>query len=156
MDGPNWLAALESADAIVLGGGNPLYLSYWLRASGLAERLPSVLERKVYLGISAGSMVAGKSLRYDPETLQKTGVYRDDEYDDPAPLGYASAETLALANLVIRPHMGNEYFPNATFENMQIAAGQVDCPLYAIDDMTAVQVVEDQITVVSEGMWKKY
>jgi dipeptidase E len=38
-----------------VNGGDPLYLCYWMRQSGLADLLPSL--RAVYVGLSAGSMV---------------------------------------------------------------------------------------------------
>ena len=39
---------------------------------------------------------------------------------------------------------------------MQRAAAKVDHPLYAIDDQTAIKVVDGQIDVVSEGRWKLF
>ncbi|HEY4194204.1 MAG TPA: Type 1 glutamine amidotransferase-like domain-containing protein, partial [Mucilaginibacter sp.] len=51
-----WASALENADALLVWGGDPLYLSYWLHESGLAELLPSLLHKMVYVGVSAGSM----------------------------------------------------------------------------------------------------
>src|SRR4051812_5330656 len=36
-----WLPGVESADALLVWGGDPVYLSFWLRESGLADVLPS-------------------------------------------------------------------------------------------------------------------
>ena len=54
----HWLPFVESSDAILVSGGNTGYLSYWLQESGFAERLPGLLEERVYFGISAGSAMA--------------------------------------------------------------------------------------------------
>jgi dipeptidase E len=53
----HWVPLVQEADALLVGGGNPLYLCYWMRQSGLADLLPSLLQNKVYVGVSAGSMV---------------------------------------------------------------------------------------------------
>ena len=51
-----WIAAVQEADALLVYGGDVLYLCRWMRESGLAELLPS-LRKTVYVGVSAGSMV---------------------------------------------------------------------------------------------------
>ncbi len=71
----HWLPAVEAADILIVGGGNTGYLSYWMHASGFAEKLPALLRTKVYLGVSAGSMVVTHSLNVNREALQKTGIY---------------------------------------------------------------------------------
>ena len=52
----NWVTPVEEADALLVFGGDVLYLCRWMRESGLAELLPS-LRKTVYVGVSAGSMV---------------------------------------------------------------------------------------------------
>jgi dipeptidase E len=52
----HWTAAVQQTDALLAGGGDPLYLRYWMRQSGLADLLPSLRET-VYVGVSAGSTV---------------------------------------------------------------------------------------------------
>ena len=71
----HWLPAVEAADAIIVGGGNGGYPSYWMQESGLARKLPELLEDKVYVGIGAGSAMATPGLNYDRERLERTGVY---------------------------------------------------------------------------------
>jgi dipeptidase E len=51
----NWVPAVREADALLVWGGDVLYLTYWLRQSGLADLLPS-LSDTVYVGVSAGSI----------------------------------------------------------------------------------------------------
>src|SRR6478735_4388405 len=54
----HWTTAVEEADALLVGGGDPLYLCYWLQQSGLADLFPSLREM-VWVGVSAGSLVMG-------------------------------------------------------------------------------------------------
>jgi peptidase E len=53
-----WMQQIEEADVIVMGGGAIYILSYWLERSGLLAEFPWLLESKVYVGSSAGSMLA--------------------------------------------------------------------------------------------------
>ena len=139
-----------------MGGGNTGYLSYWLHQSGFAARLPELLKSKVYVGVSAGSMMLTYSLNVHRQTLETTGVYYDDEYDEAAPQGAGSDRTLKLLDFVIRPHLNADYFPQITLERMEQIAAKQAVPLYAIDDQTALKVVDGQVEVVSEGAWKRF
>ncbi|HEY5848004.1 MAG TPA: Type 1 glutamine amidotransferase-like domain-containing protein [Microlunatus sp.] len=157
LEDAHWLSVLEAADAILVGGGVTGYLSYWFQESGLAERLPPLLRRGlVYVGVSAGSMVATPGLNVDRERLATTGVYYDDEYDEGSPAGAGSDAGLGLVDFAIRPHLGSEDFPGVTLAAMEAAAAKLDYPLYAIDDQTALQVVGDTVEVVSEGEWHRF
>src|SRR5258706_12142706 len=49
----NWVPAVREADAMLVWGGSPLYLCYWMRHSGLADLLPS-LRAAVYVGGKIG------------------------------------------------------------------------------------------------------
>src|SRR5260370_9063548 len=53
-----WVPALQETDALLVWGGDPVFLSYWMRRSGLADVLPSLPSETVYLGVSAGSIAA--------------------------------------------------------------------------------------------------
>ena len=54
----HWTTAVQETDALLVGGGDPLYLCYWIQQSGLADLLPS-LHETVWVGVSAGSLVSG-------------------------------------------------------------------------------------------------
>ena len=61
-----WLPKLEAADVLLVGGGDPLYLCYWMQQSGLADLLTGPeLRETIYVGMSAGSMVHANSQHYD-------------------------------------------------------------------------------------------
>ena len=53
-----WVQAVQETDALLVWGGDPVFLSYWMRQSGLADVLPSLSSEMVYLGVSAGSIAA--------------------------------------------------------------------------------------------------
>src|SRR5688572_15645544 len=51
-----WVPWVQQADVLLVAGGETTYLCHWLRASGLANLLPSLVDT-VWVGVSAGSMV---------------------------------------------------------------------------------------------------
>ena len=51
----SWVPTLRETDALLVFGGDVLYLRHWMQASGLADLLPSLSET-VYVGLSAGSI----------------------------------------------------------------------------------------------------
>ncbi len=112
----HWLPSLEAADALLVGGGNGLYLSYWMQQSGLGEPLPMLLQEKVYVGVSAGSVLVTQSVNVNREELEQTGVYHDDEYDETAPPNAGSDKTLGLVALTLHPHLGADSFPAASWQ----------------------------------------
>ena len=56
IDEENWVPKVKETDALLVDGGDSLYLSHWMRQSGLADLLPSLGET-AWVGLSAGSMV---------------------------------------------------------------------------------------------------
>jgi dipeptidase E len=152
-----WFPQIEAIDAIIVGGGNKFYLSYWMQESGLFELLPQLLQQgKVYVGASAGSMMLTAGLNFDRERLENTGVYYDDEFNEEMPSSAGSDKALGLVDFVIRPHLDADYFPQATLENIEKWAEKVDKPLYTLDDQSALKVVDAKVEVISDGKWKLF
>src|SRR3954447_12178966 len=58
-----WVPMVQETDVLLVNGGDPLYLCYWMRQSGLADLLPSL--NSVYVGLSAGSMVMTPNIGKD-------------------------------------------------------------------------------------------
>lgn len=140
-----WEPRLRNADVFLFGGGNTSYLMSQIKKSGLAAILPELLETRVYVGISAGSMVASSDLK--EKEMQRL-------YEEPIVDG-ASNEGLGLVDFLVVPHMDSPYFPRAS-ELIEEVAKDTDLPLYALDDQSAVKVVDGKVEVVSEGKWKKF
>jgi dipeptidase E len=137
-----WLPMLRETDALLVGGGDPLYLSYWLRQSGMADLLPSLLSKMIYVGLSAGSMVA--SPNFGGENYGGINLQIDDD------------SGLGLVDFSLFPHLGHESFPENSLANAEIWTGKIPVPTYAIDDQTAIKVSDGAVEVISEGHWKLF
>lgn len=155
LDRKLWWPELEQADVLLVGGGGTFYLSYWLQQSGLFDALPEWLNSKVYLGISAGSQVAGANLRATGEALD-AGPLSDEEYNEVGPKGQSSGKALGLVDFAFRPHFNSPNFPKIRVDYLSDVAKSLDVPMYALDDQSAIRVVNDSVEVVSEGMWSYF
>jgi dipeptidase E len=133
-----WQAEVRDADAILVNGGDSIYLDRWMRESGLAELLPSL--RAVWVGLSAGSMVLGP--RVDDVFASWT-----------RPVG---SEGLGLVDFEIFPHLDHPDLPENTTADAERWASGLPGPGYAIDDETAIKVVDGAVEVVSEGRWRLF
>jgi len=142
-----WLPRLEAADALFFSGGNSPHLMYWLEKSGLAELLPGLLKSKVYAGISAGSIVAAKTLKLSNKDKQ---LYYEEQF------GYKAKKALGLMDFHVRPHFNSPHFPNIRDDKLKEVTKEISETIYAIDDSSAVMVVDGKIEVISEGKWEKY
>jgi dipeptidase E len=136
----NWVAPVEETDALLVFGGDVLYLCRWMQESGLADLLPS-LRKTVYVGVSAGSMV--------------TAPIFGETYNDPnAP--FVIAKGLSLVDFALLPHVDHEDHPESSIAKVERMSADVPVPLYAIDDQTAIKVVDGTVEVISEGHWKLF
>ena len=141
-----WLPRLEKANVIFFGGGNTFHLMKWLEKSGLKEFLPELIKARVYAGISAGSMLACKwnSTELDAQ-LYDEKPEKIDKYD-----------SLGLVDFYIFPHFNSEEFPRVNSDEINKLIKQIQMPIYALDNDSAVVVNEDKIKIVSEGKWEKF
>lgn len=151
-----WLPRLEWCDVIFVGGGNTFYLSYWMQQSGLFAELPRLLESRVYAGISAGSMITGTSLVLTTQASKQPQAFVDEDYNELGPKGRSAVETLRFVDFLVRPHLNSASFPLASMHSIAERAKHMSETIYAIDDDSAVQVVGNEITVISEGEWQKF
>lgn len=139
-----WLPRLEEADILLFSGGNTFHLMYWLKKSGLAKLLPKLLKTKIYMGISAGSMVAGHAIGL---THAKKLYYPD------LKAKYADEKSLGLVNFYFRPHFNSPAFPYVNKDTLTKFAKEHKEPLYAMDDETAVKINGDKIEIVGGGKY---
>jgi dipeptidase E len=140
LDEERWVPWVHETDVLLVAGGDALYLCHWLRQSGLADLLPSLGET-VWVGLSAGSMVltpwVGEDfIQWRPPTGDESG--------------------LGVVDFSICPHLAQDGMAgNSMAEAESWAAGSPN-PAYAIDDQTAIKVVDGTVEVVSEGHWKLF
>ena len=158
-----WVPPVEETDALLVWGGDPLYLSYWMRQSGLADLLPSLRRESVYVGVSAGSMAAastfGEAYRNPPSGSGSALTSEDIVFDTPQgeiSRIFVTAQGAGLVDFALIPHLDHEDHPDASLANAKIWAARLPVPVYAIDDQTAIKVADGTVEVVSEGHWKLF
>jgi dipeptidase E len=158
-----WVPMVEETDALLVWGGDPLYLSHWMRQSGLAGLLPSLRQESVYVGVSAGSMaisrIFGESYRNPPSRSGSALTSADIRVGTPQgeiSMTFITAEGAGLVDFALIPHLDHEDHPDVSLVNAEKWASRLPVPVYAIDDQTAVKVVDDTVEVVSEGHWKLF
>ncbi|WP_151523981.1 Type 1 glutamine amidotransferase-like domain-containing protein [Serinicoccus kebangsaanensis] len=133
LDRDRWVGWVQDADVLLAAGGDAAYLAHWMRASGLADLLPD-LHDTVWVGLSAGSMVMTPRIGGPFVTWRPEG---------------GTDRTLGVVDFSIYPHVGMN-----PMEGADRWAAPLGVPAYAIDDETAIQVVDGEVTVVSEGTWR--
>jgi dipeptidase E len=143
MDKKEWLPRLEWANVIYAEGGDTTYLLRWILKSGLDKELPRLLKERVYVGVSAGSIVLSKEIQASSEYL-----YGDEVENAPKGLGYVDFH--------IRPHLNSPHFPKVIDKNLKEVSKKLNGDLYAIDDNTAILYENGKIEIISEGKWIKY
>jgi len=135
-----WQPHFEAADLICFGGGNEQYLAKMIRECGLEKLLPEFLKTRVYMGISAGSMVTGQFLS---QQLMRI-VYPEETFEELAP-------PLGFVDLLFIPHLNSDYFTHVRKEVLEPLKSEFTYPLYACDDNSALKIVDGKVEIVSEG-----
>ena len=139
---------LLHADVIYVQGGSHYHLARSITGNGLAGGLLKALEDRVYVGVSAGSMIFSRNL--DERSADIIG--------DAADLHVLGATTLdpplGLFDWYLKPHLYSPGFPEREDAWADRIAARADFPIYFIDDETAIRVVGDQTDIVSEGWWR--
>ncbi len=140
IDDAHWVPLVQETDVLLVNGGDPMYLCYWMRQSGLADLLPSLRET-VYVGLSAGSLVMAPNIGQDfVHWTPPTG----------------GDETLGLVDFAMFPHLDHPELPENTMADAEKWAAGMRVPGYAIDDQTAIKVTDGAVDVISEGHWKLF
>ena len=140
LDEVRWMPWVVGADVLLVNGGDTLYLCHWIRQSGLADLLPSLSE-KVWVGLSAGSMVMAPRI--------------GDTFVEWVPPDGGDA-ALGVVDFSIFPHLDHPDLPENSMADAERWAAGIGGPAYAIDDDTAIRVVDDAVDVVSEGRWRQF
>ena len=140
IDEARWVSWVREADVLLVGGGDALYLSHWLRQSGLADLLPS-LRDTVWVGLSAGSMVLTPRI--------------GDDFVGWKPPG-GGDRALGIVDFSIFAHVDHAELSENTMAAAEQWAAGLEGPAYAIDDETAIKVTDGDVEVVSEGHWRLF
>jgi dipeptidase E len=135
-----WVPLVRETDVLLVAGGDALYLCHWMRQSGLADLIPS-LRDTVWVGLSAGSMVM--TPRIGADFVQ----WRPPTGDD---------STLGVVDFSICPHLAPDGMPGNSMAEAEAWVAGIDGPAYAMDDQSAIKVVDGVVEVVSEGQWRHF
>ncbi|MGA8113770.1 MAG: Type 1 glutamine amidotransferase-like domain-containing protein [Actinocatenispora sp.] len=155
-----WVPTVRDADALLVWGGDPLFLADWMRRSGLVDLLPTLRPEAVYVGVSAGSMAATSTFvetyteppHGDHGPLKSEGVVFATPRGDVDRL-LVTGQGAGLVDFAVIPHLEHPDHLDASLANAEKWAARIPAPTYAIDDDTAIRVVDGAAEVVSEGQW---
>jgi len=157
-----WVPTVRDADALLVWGGDPLFLANWMRRSGLTGLLPTLHSEAVYVGVSAGSIAATSTFveTYVEPPREKDGPLKSEDIVFATPQGdvdriLVTGQGAGLVDFAVIPHLEHADHPDASLANAERWAARIPAPTYAIDDETAISVV-DGAEVVSEGHWKLF
>ncbi len=145
---PVVLDRIRRADVVYAEGGNHYHLARSISGNGLAEGFLEALESRVYVGVSAGSMIFSRNLT----------AHSADVIGDTADLRLLGATEVAspfgLFDWYLKPHLDSPDFPDRDDAWADRIAARADFPGYRIDDDTAIRVRDGALDVVSEGRWR--
>jgi dipeptidase E len=140
IDRDHWVPDVQETDVLLVSGGDALYLCHWMRQSGLADMLPS-LNETVYVGVSGGSMVM------TPNVGEEFVGWKPPAGGDDA---------LGIVDFSLFPHVDHPRLPDNSMATAERWAAALPVPGYALDDDSAVKVIDGSVEVVSEGNWRLF
>lgn len=141
-----WKPQMDEVDVLFFSGGNTYFLMEWINKSGLAKVLPEYMKTKVWVGISAGSMVT------NPDLAAKISqaVYKED-FDK-----IGEVPGLNWVDFYFLPHLNSKWFPDLTAENIKKVSERIPKKVYAMDDNGALKIVDGKVEIVSEGEYLEF
>jgi dipeptidase E len=158
-----WVPTVRDADALLACGGDPLFLASWMRRSGLTGLLPTLRSEAVYVGVSAGSIAAAATFveTYREPPRGTDGPLKSENIVFATPEGdidrvLVTGQGAGLVDFAVIPHLDHPDHPDASWTNAKQWAARIPAPTYAIDDETAISVVDGAAQVVSEGRWELF
>ena len=136
-----WKPKLQEADVMFFGGGDPNYLMEWFNKTNIPNILLELIRDKIYVGISAGSMVTNPDLSLEASQLLYGEDFNRTE----------NMKGLGLVDFYFFPHLNSEFFVNLRKEKIETLSKRIKGKIYAADDESAVMVVDGKVEIVGEG-----
>jgi dipeptidase E len=140
-----WRPQLEEADVLFFEGGNSYHLMNWINKSGLVKLLPDMLKDKVYMGLSAGSMVTGPDLNL---RLSKD-IYGEETEEE-------TMNGLGFVDFYFLPHLNSPYFASRIEANLNEAMKKISRQTYVLDDQSALSVIDGEVKIVGGGEYLEF
>lgn len=137
-DGVDWRTRLDACDMLWLSGGNTFYLLDQVRKTGFDEWLRQNIDNKVYVGGSASTILVTPTIKIA------------DGADDNA-VGLTDFTGLNLVDFEINVHCNA-----AMIEATKAYADASSHAVYALDDLSAIKVIDGSVEVISGGSWRLY
>ena len=148
---------------LMVWGGDPLFLANWMRRSGLTDLLPTLRSEAVYVGVSAGSIAATTTFveTFVEPPRPSDGPLKTEDIVFATPEGdldriLVTGQGAGLVDFGVIPHLEHPWHLDASLANAEKWAAHIPAPTYAIDDDTAIKVLDGTIEIVSEGQWKLF
>ena len=123
-------------DAIFVVGGHTDYLMSVFVKTGFDKLLPKLLESKIYVGSSAGSVVMGKRLSSKAYEIMYKEV-----------VGYDITKYLEFVNFSIMAHIDSKDFPGRKEKLIEASKQNLD-KIYGLRDDSAVVVDGTDISTI--------
>jgi dipeptidase E len=136
-----WQKRFEEKDLICFGGGNEKYLAEVLDQVGMKDFLANILDNKVYMGISAGSMVTGAFM---PEKMYPE-IFPEEDF------GRTIKDPMGFHNFCFIPHLNSEFFVHLRKEVLENVKNTFTSDVYAMDDETSLLIDSGKIEIVGTG-----
>jgi len=136
----DWKKRFEEADVLCFGGGDEIYLAEIFGKTGMKNYLSSVLKDKIYMGISAGSMVAGMFLTDELYPL----IFTEEDF------GKVTTPPMALYNFCFIPHLNSEFFKFKK-DRLESLKDKFVSDVYSTDDETAIALNGDNLEIIGKG-----
>ena len=138
-----WKPRVERVDVLFFEGGNTYHLMQWLNKSGLASLLPELLKDKVYVGVSAGSMVTNSDIAV------KLTLWL---YEEDSPK-IDNFKCLNFVDFYFLPHLNSPHFKVRNDSFIRETTKDITKKIYVMDDNSALKIVDGKVDVISEGKW---
>src|SRR5215470_2983009 len=121
IEAATWVPTVRDADALLVWGGDPLFLANWLRRSGLTALLPTLRSEAVYVGVSAGSIAAASTFveTYTEPPRGTDGPLKSENTVFATPEGdvdriLVTGQGAGLVDFAVLPHLENPHHHDAS------------------------------------------
>lgn len=129
---------LGKADGVVMAGGNTIYLLQQIQKSDSIELFQQFVKSgKVYIGSSAGSLVAGPDIY----------AARENKEMAKAP-GIKDFNGLCLTDIVVQPHWGSDIFKDSYLNEIMAHSYVPDYKMVLLSDNQYVIVEGESVKIV--------
>jgi dipeptidase E len=142
---------LRSADVVLGYGGSDHWLMHAWSASRLTPVLRELLDEKVYVGWSAGSMIFSRAYPRSVEVFEQRPELELFHLTTVEP-------AVPLFDWFLMPHLHADFFPGHTDAWAAASAKEFGAPIWFIDDDTALLVRDPDAEplAVSNGRWLRF